>query len=120
MSSSAERGRRMSAPKLPCAKCSERRTKRLPRSSSGFIEVVRGVGRTRGARAGRACRSLAGGRTFRGRLQTGGTLPRTPRFRKGMLPRGSFERRLLVALVLFSLVPSLLLVAGGTFLLSQT
>lgn len=37
-----------------------------------------------------------------------------------MPQRGSFERRLLVALVLFSLVPSLLLVAAGTYLLSET
>jgi signal transduction histidine kinase len=34
--------------------------------------------------------------------------------------RGPFEKRLLVALVLFSLVPSLLLVGVGTFLLSET
>jgi signal transduction histidine kinase len=33
--------------------------------------------------------------------------------------RGSFERRLLVALVLFSLVPSLLLIGVGTYLLSE-
>ncbi|HET8655634.1 MAG TPA: HAMP domain-containing sensor histidine kinase, partial [Longimicrobiaceae bacterium] len=37
-----------------------------------------------------------------------------------MLPRGSFERRLLVALVLFSLVPSLLLIGLGAYLLSRT
>lgn len=33
--------------------------------------------------------------------------------------RGSFERRLLLALVLFSLVPSLLLIGVGTYLLSE-
>jgi signal transduction histidine kinase len=37
-----------------------------------------------------------------------------------MPPRGSFERRLLLALVLFSLVPSLLLIGVGTYLLSET
>lgn len=36
-----------------------------------------------------------------------------------MPPRGSFERRLLVALVLFSVVPSLLLIAAGSYLLSE-
>ncbi len=34
--------------------------------------------------------------------------------------RGSFERRLLLALVLFSLIPSLLLIGAGTYLLSET
>lgn len=34
-----------------------------------------------------------------------------------MPPRGSFERRLLVALMLFSVVPSLLLIAAGSYLL---
>lgn len=36
-----------------------------------------------------------------------------------MPPRGSFERRLLVALVLFSVVPSLLLILAGAALLSE-
>lgn len=39
--------------------------------------------------------------------------------RSGMPRRGSFERRLLVALVLFSLVPSLALLGAGTLLLSE-
>ena len=34
-------------------------------------------------------------------------------------PRGSFERRLLLALVLFSLVPSLVLLGAGTYLLAR-
>lgn len=34
--------------------------------------------------------------------------------------RGSFERRLLLALVLFSLVPSLILLGAGTYLLSRS
>lgn len=36
-----------------------------------------------------------------------------------MPPRGSFERRLLAALVLFSVLPSLLLILVGSFLLSE-
>ena len=36
-----------------------------------------------------------------------------------MLPRGSFERRLLLALLLFSLVPSLALLGAGTYLLFE-
>jgi signal transduction histidine kinase len=36
-----------------------------------------------------------------------------------MFPRRSFERRLLLALVLFSLVPSLALLGAGTYLLSE-
>lgn len=35
------------------------------------------------------------------------------------LPRGSFERRLLLVLLLFSLVPSLILLGLGTYVLSQ-
>ena len=37
-----------------------------------------------------------------------------------MIRRGSFERRLLQALVLFSLAPTLLLVGAGSYLLSRT
>lgn len=37
-----------------------------------------------------------------------------------MPPRSSFERRLLVALVLFSVVPSVLLIWGGSYLMSET
>jgi signal transduction histidine kinase len=37
-----------------------------------------------------------------------------------MLPRGSFERRLLLALILISLVPSLTLLGLGTFVVSET
>lgn len=37
-----------------------------------------------------------------------------------MARRGSFETRLLVALVLFSLVPSLLLIGAGTYIVSET
>jgi signal transduction histidine kinase len=38
---------------------------------------------------------------------------------KAMPPRRSFERRLLLALALFSLIPSLLLLGAGVYLLSQ-